>query len=46
MLPKVVFDRTAFIKLKISNTLKQNIDETDSRQLKKIQGKSIPTYGF
>ncbi len=34
MLPKVVFDKTAFVKFKISNNFKQNIDETDSKQKK------------
>jgi hypothetical protein len=34
MLPKVVFDKTAFVKFKISNTFKQNIDETDLKQPK------------
>jgi hypothetical protein len=45
MLPKVVFDKTMFVKFKISNNLKQNIDETNSKQKKSI-GKSIPAYGF
>jgi hypothetical protein len=31
MLPKVAFDKTAFVKFKISNNLKHNIDETDSK---------------
>jgi hypothetical protein len=34
MLLKVVFDKTAFVKFKISNNSKQNIDETHSKQLK------------
>jgi hypothetical protein len=34
MLPKVVFDKTVFVKFKISNNLKQNIDGTDSKQPK------------
>jgi hypothetical protein len=35
MLPKVVFNKTAFVKLKISNNLKQkNIDGTDLKQPK------------
>jgi hypothetical protein len=34
MLPKVVFDKTEFVKFKISNNFKQNIDETDSKQPK------------
>jgi hypothetical protein len=34
MLPKVVFDKTAFVKFKISNNFKQNIDETHSKQPK------------
>jgi hypothetical protein len=29
MLSKVFFDKTAFVKFKISNNFKQNIDETD-----------------
>jgi hypothetical protein len=40
-----VFDKTAFVKFKISNNFKQNIDETQSQQLKAI-GKSIPAFGF
>jgi hypothetical protein len=35
MLPTVVFDKTVFVKFKIINNLKQNIDETDSKQPKK-----------
>jgi hypothetical protein len=38
MLPKVVYDKTAFVKFKISNRFKQNIDEADSKQ-PKIQWK-------
>ncbi len=38
MLPKVVFDQRAFVKFKISNNFKQNIDETDLKQ-PKIQRK-------
>ncbi len=34
MLPKVVFDKTLFVKFKISNNFKQKIDETDSKQPK------------
>jgi hypothetical protein len=34
MLPKVIFDKIAFVKFKISNNLKQNIDERDSKQPK------------
>jgi hypothetical protein len=34
MLPKVVFDKTAFVKFKISNTFKQHIDGTHSKQPK------------
>jgi hypothetical protein len=34
MLPKTVFDKTAFVKFKISTTFKQNIDEKDSKQPK------------
>ncbi len=52
MLPKMVFDNTAFVKFLISMTFKfqQNIDETDSKQ-PKIHRKnhtslSIRAYGF
>jgi hypothetical protein len=38
MLPKVVFDKTAFVKFEISNNFKQSIDEADSKQ-PKIQWK-------
>ncbi len=40
-------DKTAFVKFKINNNFKQNIDETDSNNLESI-GKSIPVpaYGF
>jgi hypothetical protein len=34
ILPKVVIGKTAFVKFKISNNFKQNIDETDSKQPK------------
>jgi hypothetical protein len=34
MLLKVVFDKTAFVKFKISNNFKQNIDKTHSKQQK------------
>jgi hypothetical protein len=47
MLLKVVFDEKTFVKFKISNNFKQNIDEADSKQLKihkKIH--TIPAYGF
>jgi hypothetical protein len=47
MLLKVVFDKTAFVKLKISNYFKKNVDETHSKEPKmhsKI--KSIPAYRF
>jgi hypothetical protein len=43
MLLKVVFDKTAFVKLEISNNCKQNIDETHSKPPK---GKSIPAHEF
>jgi hypothetical protein len=33
-LPKEVFDKTGYVKFKISNNLKQNVDETDSKQQK------------
>jgi hypothetical protein len=36
---KVVFDKTAFVKFKISNNFKQNIDEADSKQPQKSVGK-------
>jgi hypothetical protein len=42
---RVVFDKTAFVKFKISNNFKQNIDETDLKNQKSV-GKSIPAYGF
>jgi len=42
---KVGFDKTIFVKFKISNTFKLNKDETYSKQPKSI-GKSIPDYGF
>jgi hypothetical protein len=32
MFLKVVFDKTAFVKFKIGNNFKQNIDETHSKQ--------------
>jgi hypothetical protein len=34
MLLKAVFDKTVFVKFKISYNVKQNIDETHSKQLK------------
>jgi hypothetical protein len=34
MLLKVVFDKTVFVKFKISNKFKQNIDETHSKTIK------------
>jgi hypothetical protein len=34
MLLKDVFDKTAFVKFKISNNFKQNIDKTHSKQQK------------
>jgi hypothetical protein len=34
---KVVFDKTAFVKFKISNNFKQNIDETHSKTTKNLQ---------
>jgi hypothetical protein len=34
MLPKVVFNKTVFVKFKISNNSKQHMDETDSKQPK------------
>jgi hypothetical protein len=34
MLPKLVFDKTAFVKFKTSNNIQQNIDDTDLKQPK------------
>ncbi len=45
MFLKVVFDKTAFVKFKIGNNCKQNIDETLQNNQESI-GKSIPAYGF
>ncbi len=45
MLPKVVFDKTAFAKFKINNNFKQSIAETDLYNQKSIK-KTIPAYGF
>jgi hypothetical protein len=45
MLPKEVFDKTVFVKFKISNNFNQNIDEAQSKK-PKITGKFIPAYGF
>jgi hypothetical protein len=42
MLLKVVFDKKALVKFKISNYFKQNIDETHSKLPKILTGKSIP----
>ncbi len=42
---KVIFDTTAFVKFKISNNFKQNIDEHIQNKLKSI-GKTVPAYGF
>jgi hypothetical protein len=42
ILLKVVFDKTAFVKFKISNNLKQNIDETHSKNKPKILRKIHP----
>ncbi len=41
MLLKVVFDKTAFVKFKISKNFKQNIQNTQ-----KSIGKFIPARGF
>ncbi len=41
MLPKVVFNKTVFVKFKISINSKQNMDETDSKQ-PKIHRKNQP----
>jgi hypothetical protein len=49
MLLKVVFDKTAFLKFKIRINLKQNIDNTHSKQPKihrKIKSIPVPAYGF
>jgi hypothetical protein len=48
MLVKVVFDKTSFVKFKISNNFKQNIDEIMKHipNNQKSIGKSIPAYGF
>jgi hypothetical protein len=35
----VVFDKTAFVKFKISNKIKQNFDERESKQPKEYQEK-------
>jgi hypothetical protein len=45
MLLKIAYDITVFVKFKISNNFKQNIDETHQNNQKSI-GKSIPAYGF
>ncbi len=45
MLLMVAFDKTAFVKFKISNNFKQNIDEHIQNDEKSI-GKSLPAYGF
>jgi hypothetical protein len=45
MLLKVVFDKTAFVKFKISNYFIQNIDEIHLKQQKFIR-KSISAHGF
>jgi hypothetical protein len=34
MLPKLVFGKTVFLKFKINNNSKQNMDETDSKTTK------------
>ncbi len=43
---KVVFDKTAFVKFRIINNSKQNIDETHIQNDQKFLGKSIPGNGF
>jgi hypothetical protein len=43
--PKLVIEKTAFVKFKNSNNFRQNPDETDLRQQKSI-GKSISAYRF
>ncbi len=45
MLPKVVLVKTVFLKVNISNNVKQNIDETHSK-ISKIHKKTIPAYGI
>jgi hypothetical protein len=48
MLPKMVFDNTAFVKFFISMAFKfqQNIDETAIIHWEVRNSLSIPTYGF
>ncbi len=48
MLLKLVFDKTSFVKFKISNNFKKNIDEIMKHipNNKKSIGKSISAYGF
>jgi hypothetical protein len=48
VLPKEVFDKTVFVKCKIINNFKQNIDEImkQIQNNQKFIGKSIPAYGF
>ncbi len=38
MLPKIVFDKTTFVKFNISNNLKQNIDEKKIQNIQKSMG--------
>ncbi len=44
MLLKVVFDKTAFVKFKISNNFKQTLLKHNENKQKSI-GQSIPAYG-
>jgi hypothetical protein len=45
MLLKIVFYKTMFVKFKISNSFKQSIDKTHSKQQKTMR-KSILAYEF
>ncbi len=45
MLLKVVFDKTVFVKFKISNNFKQNIDETHPNH-QKSKGNSIQLMDY
>ncbi len=46
MLLKIVFYETIFVKFKISNNFKQNIDKKHSKQQQKNTRKSILAYEF
>ncbi len=45
MILKVVFDKTVFVKFKISNNFKQNIEETHPTH-QKSKGKSIQLMDY